>query len=67
MFGTPFQPANNMEKILFVKSCVKTEPVDFFKDVTLGQRMHLTLEARMTNTVFISYGLFTGLTYQLSK
>jgi hypothetical protein len=36
-------------------------------DITLGQRMHLTLEARVINTVHISYGLFTGLTYQLSK
>lgn len=36
-------------------------------DMTLSPRLHLTLEARMTNGVFISYGLFAGLTYQLSK
>jgi hypothetical protein len=36
-------------------------------DITLSQRMHLTLEGRATDCSFISYGLFTGFTYQLSK
>jgi hypothetical protein len=36
-------------------------------DITLTQRLHLTLEARATNFNYISYGLFVGLTYQLSK
>lgn len=36
-------------------------------DITLCKHMHLTLEARATNSKNTSYGLFTGLTYQLLK